>query len=282
MSGITEVRGIIHHYDLGDRRQRDSPLPALDGVDLRVESGALCALIGANGSGKTTLLRILAGVLQPSSGTVHILGIESSAGRGDRERRRRSSYISQDPALDPEMTAGETLHLLAALHGVRRTERARRVAEVAAAFGLEDRLGSRIDALSGGLRRRLHLAAGSIHEPELLLLDEPSAGLDPQGSDTLWAELGRRRDRGLTTVIVSHALAAVEEHATAVAILERGKLIAVGAPRALAQVGPNGSKPIEASSLAEAYRQLTGRALSALEPLASDKSKKSGRRRRGR
>ncbi len=281
MSGITEVGGVIHHYDLGDRLGGVVP-PALDGVDLQVEAGALCALIGANGSGKTTLLRILAGILRPSAGAVRVLGVESPASRGDRELRRRSSYISQDPALDPEMTVGETLQLLAALHGVRRAERSRRVAEVAAAFGLEDRLSRRVDALSGGQRRRLHLAAGSIHDPELLLLDEPAAGLDPRGSDALWTELRRRHERGLTTVIVSHDLAAVEKHATAVAILDGGKLVAVGAPRALVQREADGGRPLEASNLSEAYRRLTGRSPSALEARSSDQLRRSGRGRRGR
>lgn len=248
-----EARGVSHRYGAG--------APALRDVDLAAERGVVTALIGANGSGKTTLLRVLAGVLAPTAGTVRVLGVDRPAAlgrRAGRRQRRKTGYLSQDPALDPEMTCGEILTLLAAFYGVRRRERRQRVGEIAAAFGLESLLKRRVDALSGGQRRRLHLAAGMIHDPELLCLDEPAAGLDPEATDLLWAELEDRARRGRATVIVSHDLAAVERHAATVVILDRGVVVAAGSPADLAATNP--------PDLAHAYRRLTGREPAALEP----------------
>jgi len=191
------VRGVGHRF---------GGTTALAGVDLELRPGRITALVGANGSGKTTLLRILAGILEPSAGEVEVLGIGRPAASGPGTRRalrRRSSYVSQDPALDPEMTGGEILSLAAALYGVRR----RQVLDLAASFGVESHLSRRVSTWSGGLRRRLHLAVGMIHDPELLLLDEPAAGLDPEGRRLLWADLEARAERGRSVAIVTHDLA---------------------------------------------------------------------------
>ncbi|HEX6903387.1 MAG TPA: ABC transporter ATP-binding protein [Thermoanaerobaculia bacterium] len=237
---------------------------ALAGVDLELPRGGITALVGANGSGKTTLLRILAGILEPSAGEVEVLGIGRPAASDPGTRRalrRRSSYISQDPALDPEMTGGEILSLAAALYGVRRQGRRRRVEELAESFGVASHLARQVGAWSGGLRRRLHLAAGMIHDPELLLLDEPTAGLDPEGRRLLWADLAARAERGRSVAIVTHDLAAAERHAAIVAILDRGTLIAAGSPRDLLALDGGG-----AADLAEAFRHRTGRDVADLLP----------------
>lgn len=237
---------------------------ALAGVDLELRHGRITALVGANGSGKTTLLRILAGILEPSAGKVEVLGVERPA-RTDRGTRRallrRVSYVAQDPALDPEMTGRETLALVAALYGVGRGRRGQQVAELAASFGVESHLSRRVGAWSGGLRRRLHLAAGMIHDPELLLLDEPTAGLDPEGRRLLWADLAARAERGRAVAIVTHDLAAAERHAGTVAILDRGILLAAGPPQALLAV--DGER---AADLTEAFRRRTGRDVAELLP----------------
>ena len=237
---------------------------ALAGVDLELRHGRITALVGANGSGKTTLLRILAGILEPSAGEVEVLGIGQPA-RSDcgtrRALRRRTSYVSQEPALDPEMTGGEILALAATLYGVRRRQRRRQVAELAARFGVDSHLSRRVATWSGGLRRRLHLAAGMIHDPELLLLDEPTAGLDPQGCQLLWADLEARAERGRSVAIVTHDLAAAERHAGTVAILDRGALVAAGPPEELLAVDGG-----TAADLTEAFRRRTGRDVADLLP----------------
>jgi ABC-2 type transport system ATP-binding protein len=263
----SRARGVGHRF---------GRTAALAGVDLELRHGGITALVGANGSGKTTLLRILAGILEPSAGEVEVLGVirPARSGRGTRRAlRRRASYVSQDPALDPEMTGGEILTLAAALYGIRRRGRRRRVEELAAGFGVASHLPRRVSTWSGGLRRRLHLAAGMIHDPELLLLDEPTAGLDPEGRRLLWADLAARARRGRAVAVVTHDLAAAEQHAGTVAILDRGALLAAGSPRQLLAVdgGP-------AADLAEAFRRLTGRDVTDLLPR---KGPREGTRARG-
>jgi ABC-2 type transport system ATP-binding protein len=226
-----------------DVRVRFGMKAALEGVSIDLQRGSLAALVGPNGAGKTTLLRVLAGLQQPGSGTVEILD--------NRELRRRVGYIPQDVALDPEMTGRETLALLAALHGVPRPERPGRVAALAAAFGTEEHLPRLVSTWSGGLRRRLHLASGMIHDPDLLLLDEPTAGLDQQGCDALWAELARRVAAGRAVAVVTHDLAAVERRADFVAIVDHGRIVASGRPSSL--IAEHG-----AEDLAEVHRRLTG------------------------
>ncbi len=251
------TRGVGHRYGAGPK--------VLEGVDLMVERGGVTALIGANGSGKTTLLRILAGILKPTAGRLEWPGLVGES--GSRDLRRLRGYLSQDPALDPEMTCGETLTLLASLHGIGAGERARRLGDVASRFGLAESLVQRVDRLSGGQRRRLHLAAGMLHDPALLCLDEPAVGLDPDGVSALWAELGRRAEQGAAVVVVTHDLAAVERFATAVVVLERGAVVAAGPPRDLVVEHP--------PDLAAVYRQATGR-----EPTALAPKHRGGRRRR--
>jgi len=251
---VAEARGVRHRYPGG--------VEALGGVDLELRCGEVTVLLGANGSGKTSLLRILAGILPPTGGEVRLFGIAAPASVGGRERRRlrgRVGYLSQRPALDPEMTVAETLRLLATLHGVGRAERRGRVGELAAGYGVAGHLDRRVEELSGGLRRRLHLAGGMIHDPELLLLDEPTAGLDPRGVELLWADLVARAARGRAVAVVTHDLAAAERHARRLAILDRGRVVAAGEPRRL--LAEQGSP-----SLAELFRRLTGRDPAELEP----------------
>ena len=187
--------------------------PALAEIDLEVPPG-LTVLTGPNGAGKTTLLRVLAGLQRPDSGNVDI-----------PSDRRRIGYIPQELALDPEMTGRETLDLLAALHGVPGRERPDRIARLAESFGTAKHLNRIVASWSGGLKRRLHLAAGMIHDPDLLLLDEPTAGLDKEGNDFLWTELKRRAAAGRTVVAVTHDLEAAERNADRIVSLREGRIV---------------------------------------------------------
>jgi ABC-2 type transport system ATP-binding protein len=216
----SSVRGVSREYPARVR--------ALTDIDLDLPAGTVTALVGANGAGKTTLLRILAGLLAPSSGSVEVLGIPQPAAAGRRQRkelRRRTGYLAQDVALDPEMTGRETLWLLGALYGVSRGERRERIERLGEAFGISSHLLRPVAVWSGGLKRRLHLAAGMIHDPDLLLLDEPTAGLDPEGSDFLWAELVRRAAAGRAVAVVTHDLAAAERSADRIVLLDGGRIV---------------------------------------------------------
>lgn len=222
---VIVARGLRHRYPGGGE--------ILAGLDLTLAASELAVLIGANGAGKTTLLRILGGFLTPNAGQVEVLGVTDPAQARRarcRDLFRRLAYIPQEPALDPELTGRETLALLASLYGLRGDEQRRRLEDLAATYGLASHLDQRVGTWSGGLKRRLHLAAGLIHDPALLLLDEPTAGLDPESADRLWRDLARRAHSGRAVLVVSHDLDAVERHAQRLMMLERGTLVLDGTP----------------------------------------------------
>ncbi len=267
---LARGRGLTFSYAKGEA--------ALHGVDVELPSGTITAIVGANGAGKTTLLRILAGNLEPTAGEVVVLGLPRPArarGAARRRLREQSTYVPQEIALDPEMTGRECLDLMATLYGLAGRERRRRIEEVAERCGITPYLDRRVQALSGGLRRRFHLAAGMLHAPRLLLLDEPGAGLDADAGAALWADLVRRAREGAAVAVITHELEAAERHADAVLILERGELVAAGRPADLAAaLAP--SPPPGVPALAEVFRRRTGRDLAALRPPAG--SRGGGRR----
>lgn len=201
---------------------------ALDQVDLDIGRNSITALIGNNGSGKTTFLKILAGLLTPDAGSVKVLGCDPTM--RVTWLRARLGYVSEAIELDPEMTAWETLTLFGTLYGLPRATCHALVASLAESFGLAEILPSLVSTFSSGLRQRLHLALGVLHEPELLLLDEPTAHLDPAGRSFVWHFLQRLRSEDRTTIVVSHDLAEVSQHCQAIALLHKGRLLASGSP----------------------------------------------------
>ncbi len=179
---------------------------AVDAIDIDVSDGKVTALMGPNGAGKSTLLAMLAGALAPTAGEVTLFGV-----RRPHETRKllaRIAYVTQDLALDPEMTGQETLRLMAALYQTR-------AGDIAERFGIADILARRVATYSGGQRRRLHLACGLLHAPEIIFLDEPTAGLDSAGIGLLWSHL-----RGKTVVMATHELGDLEAE---VIVLDGGK-----------------------------------------------------------
>lgn len=200
---------------------------ALDGVDLDVSAGRLIGVIGGNGSGKTTLLRVLAGILRPDAGEVRVMGTDP------RRDRRATAYAGQHAALDPEMTGWETLRLFHALRGLPASGRAARLERVVDEYGLRPFAERRVGTWSGGQRQRLHLALEAIHEPRLLLLDEPTGSLDPEGRRDLWRRAAAWRDAGATLLVATHDLAEVQAHCDGVLLLHRGRVLADLPPAAL-------------------------------------------------
>ncbi len=201
---------------------------ALSGVSLAIEPRTVTVIAGPNGSGKTTLLRILAGTLWPTSGSVEVLG--ANPAHESESLRSRIAFTSQEVALDPEMTGAQTLRLFGALYGVPRQRVGQKIDGLAASFQLAEHLGRRVHSFSGGLRQRLHLAIAFLQDPELLLLDEPTAGLDPSGREFLWALVRSFAQRSATVLLVTHDLQEAERFCDRVAILARGSLLAYGAP----------------------------------------------------
>ncbi len=217
---------------------------ALDGADLHVAQGESWALLGPNGSGKTTLLRIVSTVAPPSGGSARVFGLDVT--RNTRDVRRIIGYVPQLPSTDLELTCVENLHFAGGLFGLGPVERRVRIAELLDFFGLGESRDRVAGELSGGMNRRLELARAMVHEPRLLLLDEPSTGLDPRAQDELWELLDRlRRERGLTCLMATHRLDDAERACGRVGILRRGRVTAtvnVGGGPALSEIYSTGAE----------------------------------------
>ncbi len=208
---------------------------ALDAVSLEVPRGEIFARLGPNGGGKTTLFRILATLLPPTSGRFSVDGLD--AARNARAVRSRLGVVFQSPSLDRKLTVGENLALQGSLYSLPRTLLSARVRELLRTFRLEDRADDRVETLSGGLARRVEIAKALLHAPPVLLLDEPSTGLDPGARRDLVALLGDLA-RGGTAVLLTTHLFDEADAAHRIGILDRGRLVALGAPAALkAEVG---------------------------------------------
>jgi ABC-2 type transport system ATP-binding protein len=225
---------------------------ALDGLDLKVPRGALFALLGPNGAGKSTTIQILTTLLAPTSGSAAVNGCDVL--RDPRGVRRSSGVVFQESSLDDRLTARENLLLHAAIFGVPRHERSPRVRDRLAWIGLESSADQIVRTFSGGMRRRLEIARALVHDPTIIVLDEPTVGLDPQTRRVVWdhlAQLASTRDR---TVFVTTHYMDEAERCDDVAILDHGRLITRGTPHAImAQTG--------ASRLEDAFVTLTGHAM---------------------
>jgi ABC-2 type transport system ATP-binding protein len=206
---------------------------AVAGLDLDVRPGECFGLLGPNGAGKTTTIEILEGLLSPDEGSVEILGrrwVEN-----DQALRQRLGIQLQETRLSDRLTVGETLRLFRSFY-----RRGPAVAEVLRLVGLESKVRSRVGKLSGGQRQRLAVACALVNEPELLFLDEPTTGLDPQSRRQLWALLQRFQSAGGTILITTHYMEEAETLCDRVAIVDHGRLIALGTPRELvSRLGAN-------------------------------------------
>jgi ABC-2 type transport system ATP-binding protein len=224
---MIEAEELVHSY--GDRR-------ALDGVSFEVRPGEIFGLLGPNGGGKTTLFRILSTLMRPTGGRARVLGHDTVADAA--AVRKGIGVVFQSPSLDKKLTAFENLYYQAQIHGFTFRETRTRAAEMLARVGLSDRAGDVVERLSGGMRRRVELAKGMLHRPKLLLLDEPSTGLDPGGRRDLWTYLAGIRDAdGVTSLLTTHLMEEAEK-CDRVLILDRGRVVALGTPAELvSQVG---------------------------------------------
>ena len=228
---------------------------ALDGAGLELRAGELVGLIGANGSGKSTFLKILAGKFPPDRGEVRVLGMDPA--RRGSALRRRMAYLSQEAALDPEMTGREIIRLFLALHSALEVDHAEAALSLASAFGLEQSLDRRVSAYSGGMRQRLHMVMALFPAPEVLLCDEPTVGLDPGGRALAWEVLRERGRQGGAVAVATHDLIEAEQSCHRLLILEAGKILIEERPEEIVRL--HGLAVFEADFRAPP-RDLAGRA----------------------
>jgi ABC-2 type transport system ATP-binding protein len=209
-----EIRDVAHSF--GER-------VALDGVSFDVAPGVITGLLGPNGAGKTTLLRIMLGVLMPDAGEVHYDG--HPVGEQDR---RRWGYMPQERGLYPGMPAGDQVAHFGRLHGLSRREALSRAHTLLEELGLKDRWSQRTDKLSGGMQQRLQLATSLVHDPSVIVLDEPFAGLDPVAVASLSETLRLRARTGATVLFSSHQLDLVQDLCEDIAMVDRGRTVLLG------------------------------------------------------
>ncbi|MBX3703368.1 MAG: ABC transporter ATP-binding protein [Steroidobacteraceae bacterium] len=244
MSAAITARGLARRF---------GPVVAVAGIDLDVPRAQIYGFLGPNGSGKSTTIRMLCGLLVPTRGTVSVLG--HPVPRDAEVVRRKLGYMTQRFSLWDDLTVAENLDFMARVYGLDRGLRCERVAARIAGYALGAAAGQRAGTLSGGERQRLALAAATLHEPELLLLDEPTSAVDPQSRRDFWESLFALVARG-TTILVSTHYMDEAERCHRLAILDRGRISAEGTPRELARDIDAVVIEIEAEDLLAARRAL--------------------------
>lgn len=239
-----ELRGLTRRY--GD-------LVAVDGIDLAIGEGSFFGLLGPNGAGKTTIVSVLCTLLRPSSGGARLLGRDVVADRA--AVRRQIGIVFQEPSLDPELTGRQNLDLHARLYHL--DDRRRRIGDELERMELDLHADRPVRQLSGGLKRRLEIARGLLHEPRVLFLDEPTLGLDVPARRALWSRLDRLREMGaLTVVLTTHDMHEAARLCDRVGILNQGRLSALGTPRELCQAVGGDHVEFEVERSAEAAEEL--------------------------
>jgi lipooligosaccharide transport system ATP-binding protein len=219
---MIEAHGLTKRY--GD-------FTAVDGIDFAVARGETFGFLGPNGAGKSSTMRMIGAVSPPSGGTLRVLGQDPE--RDGSAIRQRLGVVPQEDNLDLELDVGENLLVYGRFFGLPRDEIRRRSDELLEFVQLTDRREARVDSLSGGMKRRLTIARALVNSPELMLLDEPTTGLDPQARHALWDRLYRLKQQGVTLVLTTHYMDEAEQLCDRLVIMDQAKIVAEGSPRDL-------------------------------------------------
>jgi ABC-2 type transport system ATP-binding protein len=223
---VIETRGLRRVF-----KSRGREVVAVGGVDLRVQPGEIFGFLGPNGAGKTTTLRMLATLLPPSGGTARVAGCELAT--QPARIRERIGYVGQAGGADREITGRTELVFQGRLYGMSVPEAQRRARELIEMLELDGAADRKVATYSGGQKRRLDIGLGLVHSPQLLFLDEPTTGLDPQSRARVWDEVRKMHDRGVTVFLTTHYLDEADALCDRVAIIDYGKIVAEGTPEEL-------------------------------------------------
>jgi len=221
----------MRQLDVRGLRKRYGDLEVLAGIDLEIEQGECFGLLGPNGAGKTTTLRLCLGLTDPDGGDITMLGHPVPAQA--RAARARIGVVPQMDNLDPDFTVRENLLVYARYFGLRPRDMAQRLPALLDFAGLAGRADTKIQTLSGGMKRRLTLARALVNDPDVIFLDEPTTGLDPQARHVIWERLRQLLNQGKTIVLTTHFMDEAERLCHRIAIMDRGRIIAQGTPREL-------------------------------------------------
>jgi lipooligosaccharide transport system ATP-binding protein len=219
---LIHARGLVKRF--GD-------FVAVNGIDVDVHPGESFGFLGPNGAGKSSTMRMVGCVSPPSGGTLRILGLDPV--RDGPRIRSRLGVCPQEDTLDPELTVIENLTVYASYFGIARSLAKSRAAELLEFVQLSERAADKVEPLSGGMKRRLTIARALVNEPDLVLLDEPTTGLDPQARHLVWERLFRLKQRGVTLVLTTHYMDEAEQLCDRLVVMDKGKIVAEGSPRAL-------------------------------------------------
>jgi ABC-2 type transport system ATP-binding protein len=210
---------------------KTAPVEAVAGLDLTVNAGEIFGFLGPNGAGKTTTLRMLCTLITPTAGEATVAGADLAT--EPAVIRERIGYVAQGGGSDPQETGRRELVIQARLYGMHREEAERRADEILKLMEIESAAYRKTETYSGGMRRRLDIGLGIIHRPQLIFLDEPTTGLDPQARARMWDEVRKLRDNGMTVFLTTHYLEEADALCDRLAIIDHGKIVAEGTPDAL-------------------------------------------------
>jgi lipooligosaccharide transport system ATP-binding protein len=219
---LIHARGLVKRF---------GEFTAVDGIDVDVQTGESFGFLGPNGAGKSSTMRMVGCVSPPTAGTLRILGLDPV--RDGPRIRARLGVCPQLDSLDPELTVTENITVYARYFGISRQVARERAAELLDFVQLTERAQDKVEPLSGGMKRRLTIARALVNEPDLVLLDEPTTGLDPQARHLVWERLFRLKQRGVTLVLTTHYMDEAEQLCDRLVVMDRGKIVAEGSPRQL-------------------------------------------------
>ncbi|MBC7826816.1 MAG: ABC transporter ATP-binding protein [Chitinophagaceae bacterium] len=241
---IVRIQSITKQY-------KGSSQPAINDLSLQILPGSVFGLLGPNGAGKSTLVMMLCGLMRPDTGSIHLLGMDTK--EKGAAIRKRIGVAPQEIALFPTLTAMENLVYFGKMYGLDIHTINKRIADHLEIFGLADKSHKRVHTFSGGMKRRLNLIAALLHDPGLLILDEPTAGVDTQSRNILLDFLISLKEKNISIIYSSHLLEEAEKICTHIAIIDEGRLVTEGVPAALIE------KHADCPSLESLFLKLTGK-----------------------